>query len=178
MDIVLFGDTDKRPIIYTLLKLLQSLGDVALLSNDRHYKRLIGGMDAGELESVFVAVGDYSPDDVFDELDIDKEDFEFVLYDGIVPSDYDVFMYIAGCNKSDSEEYILDCIDDYITVPLGFGDKCIQYTVKMFQSVEEIEGYGMLKEVDSTLTKRLAPILSPIVHMPTNNIRKVVAKKR
>ena len=41
MILSVIGDTDKRPIMYTLLKVCQYLGDVLLVTNDRHYARLI-----------------------------------------------------------------------------------------------------------------------------------------
>lgn len=178
MEIVVYGDTDRRPVTYTLLKLFKTLGDVALLSNDRHYKRLVDGAEAGELESIFVSVGDYSPDDVFDSLEMDKDDFEYVIYDGIIPDTCDLFIHVAGCKMSEEEEDTLGCFDDVVTIPLGYGNKYVPYTIKMFQSIEEIEGYKQLKEVDPALTKYLASILTQPLRLPVNTIRKVVARKR
>ena len=178
MEIVIYGDTDRRPVTYTLLKLLKSLGDVVLLSTDRHYKRLVDGAESGMLESIFVSVGDYSPDEVFLELDLDKSDYEYIIYDGILPTDCDLFIYVAGCHQSEEEAGILECFENVITVPLGYGNKCVPYTVRMFQSVEETEGYKMLKEIDPNLTKHLADVLAQPLRLPAQTIRKVVSKKR
>ena len=41
MIISVIGETDKRPFMYTLLRICQYMGDVLLVSDDRHYKRLI-----------------------------------------------------------------------------------------------------------------------------------------
>ena len=40
MQISIFGRTDKRACIYTLLKTLQPMGDVAVVTNNRHFMRL------------------------------------------------------------------------------------------------------------------------------------------
>lgn len=178
MHIVIYGETDKRPVIYTLLKLLQSLGDVALITTDRHFKRLTDGLDTGELEGIFISVGDYTPDDVFSALDMDVDDFEFVLYDGTIPEDHDSFIYVAGCNQSEEERDTLEYIDNPSTLSLGYGKNCIPYSVNMFKNIEEIEGFKSLKEVDPNVTKQVASIMAPILNMPANTIRKVVAKKR
>ena len=79
---------------------------------------------------------------------------------------------------SEEEEDTLGCFDDVVTVPLGYGNKCVSYTIKMFQSIEEIEGYKQLKEVDPALTKYLASILTQPLRLPVNTIRKVVTRKR
>ena len=40
MQISVFGRTDKRACIYTLMKILQPLGDVAVITSKRHFMRL------------------------------------------------------------------------------------------------------------------------------------------
>ena len=178
MEIVLYGDTDRRPITYTLLKLLKYMGDVALFTHDVHYKRLIDGAEIGELESIFVSANEYDPEDILDTNDMQKADFEHIIYDGIVPEQFDMFIYVSGCNQSEEEKETLDVIDNPITINLGYGNKCIPYSVRMFQSVEEIEGYKLLKEVDPNITKTIANLLCGPLGMPASNIRKVVARKR
>ncbi len=178
MEIVVHGDTDRRPVTYTLLKLLSNMADVALITNDRHYKRLIDGQEIGELESMLVSVGDYSVEEVFEAMEVSKEDFEYIVYDGILPESCDTFIHVAGCKMSEEEESNIEFYDDVITIPIGFGQKCIQYSVRMFQNLEEIEGYKTLKEVDPNLTKYIANEMASKLGIPAQTIRKVVARKR
>ena len=69
MQIGVYGYTDKRPIIYALMKLLQKTGDVALFSNNRHYKRLLeNGESTGHMANIMISISDASPDEVFEEI--------------------------------------------------------------------------------------------------------------
>ena len=69
MIISVIGETDKRPFMYTLLRICQYMGDVLLVSDDRHYKRLIEEPEedvevyAGHFQNTFIVVTDKTPDE-------------------------------------------------------------------------------------------------------------------
>lgn len=59
MQITVFGRTDKRACIYTLMKILQPLGDVAVITNNRHFTRLTeDGGDFGFYQNISIFVTD------------------------------------------------------------------------------------------------------------------------
>lgn len=180
MNIVVYGTTDLRPVVYTLLKFCQSLGDTALFTNNRHYTRLLGSeVDVGSFENILIAVTELFPDEVFSELDISSEEFEFIIYENKIPDEYSLFIHVVGCAETEEEKDTMELVDSYETINLGYGGmKGVPYSVDLFKHVEEIEGYRNLKEVDAKLTKALAPALATVTNTPIATVRKVVSKKR
>ena len=39
MNVLVYGSTDKRFLIYPMLKIFQKIGDTCLITNDKRYKR-------------------------------------------------------------------------------------------------------------------------------------------
>ena len=180
MNIVVYGTTDVRPVIYTLLKFCQSLGDTALFTSDRHYTRLLSSeVDVGSFENIFIAITELYPDEVFSTLDISPDEFEFTIYDNKIQEEYDLFIHVVGCAETETEKETMELVDEYETINIGYGGmKGVPYSVDLFKHVEEIEGFRALREVDSKLTRAMAPMLSRLTNMPIQTVRKVVAKKR
>lgn len=178
MTIAVYGQTDKRPVIYTIMKLLQSMGDTLLVTNDRHYRRLIPDeADVGHYQNILIAVTDAMPDEIGSELGYDFDDFEHFIFDGTIPDNADLVLFVEGCVISEVEQETLDYLDSYASIGLGYGKNSVPYTVEMFKRVELIEGKKYLMEIDKKITKKLATILSKPLNMPAQNICKVVGKK-
>lgn len=181
MVISLLGATDKRPVIYTLMKLFQTLGDTMLVTNDRHLKRLIDEEgNPGHFQNILIYVTDSSPDEVFAELGYDHNSFEFIIYDctEIVPDYTDMLIYVGSSGKiSEDEETLLSMFPEYKTINLGFGEKCIPYTVDMFKHVELTEGLKHLGPCNPQIAQRLATFLTEPLKIPVKTILKVVTGK-
>lgn len=178
MIVAVYGETDKRPVIYTLIKLFQRLGDCCLISDNRHYKRLLDtDTNTGHYQNVFITVTDASPDEVFSEIGYESIDFENMIFDNTIPDNADLIIFVQGCSISENESDTLEYLSSYETIGLGFGKNMIPYTVTMFKNVELIEGKKHLLEIDKKLTHKLATILSEHLNMSAKNICKVVAKK-
>lgn len=178
MIVAVYGETDKRAVIYTLMKLFQKLGDTCLVSNDRHYKRLLpDGENMGHYQNVFIAVSDAMPDEIFAEMGYDDADFENMIFDNTIPPNTDVIIFVEGCEISPLETETLEYLDSYETIGFGFGKNMIPYTVDIFKKIETIEGKKFLCEVDKRLTKKVAEILSKPLNMPVQAICKVVSKR-
>lgn len=174
MNIGVFGYTDKRPVIYALLKLLQKTGDVALISNHRHYKRLLeNGESPGHLANVLIAISDASPDEVFEEISYAESDFDHIVFDlqDSLPERLDVMIYVKSYPPSEEEQMFLDIVDDYHTVKLTYDGKREKGAIHLaplsplWKTVEQIESYRILaplpsKELNTGLAKLLAPYLS------------------
>lgn len=181
MVIAVLGQTDKRPVIYALTKLFQTLGSAAIFTADRHYKRLIdNGTNIGHYQNVFIAVTDASPDEIFKEVGYNQVDFEHIIYDCIdqVPDYFDELVYVGGAGgPTEEEQIILDMYPTHKKINLGFGEKNIPYTVDMFKWVEQVEGLQHLGPVPAQIAQRIATLTTERIKMPAKNIIKVVSAK-
>ena len=148
MIISVIGETDKRPFMYTLLRICQYMGDVLLVSDDRHYKRLIEEPEedvevyAGHFQNTFIVVTDKTPDEAMQAVGYEPEDYEFVIYDNQIDATSDLIVYVTGDSMSEWEKEQLDYLEegDYITIGLGFGKKnMVPYSTNMFKNVELVE---------------------------------------
>lgn len=183
MILSVIGDTDKRPIMYTLLKVCQYLGDVLLVTNDRHYARLIEQPEedvevtAGHFQNIFIVVTDKTPDEASQAVGYVAEDYEFIIYDNKVDVAGDVIIYVAGCEMSDAEYSALGYLEegDYITINFGFGKKnVIPYTGKIFSNCELVEGKHVLIPIDNKISTEVIKIMSPRVNVPEKTLTKAV----
>jgi hypothetical protein len=175
MIIGVYGHTDKRPVTYTLMKLLQSLGDVAVISDNRHYTRLTEDRSRfGFFQNISVFVTDTSYDEVFQEIEHIPSDYDFIIMENKYSEKIEASIYVQGAGVEELDEDLLEALDKPILVNLGFGKNKISYTANMFKALEEIEFYRILKPVDNGLTNLLSKALSQTLNLPTATVRKVV----
>lgn len=180
MVISILGQTDKRPVLYTLMKLAQTLGDCCVVTSDVRATRLIDGAKYGHYQNIFMAVTTATQDEIFSEIHYTKEDFEFFIFDcrDQIPDYSDLVIYVGGAGKmTEDEETLLDMFGEYKTINLGFGDKCIPYSVDMFKFVEQAEGLKHLGPAPSQIASRLATFLTEPLKIPAKDIVKVVTSK-
>lgn len=186
MVLSIIGETDKRPVIYSLLKVCQYLGDVLLVTNNRHYTRLIEEREedleviAGHFQNIFIVVTDKTPDEASQAIGYTSDDYEFIIYDNKMDTSGDVIIHVAGCEMSEWEYSFLEYLneEDYHTINLGFGKKnVIPLTGKMFANCELVEGKRTLLPIDTKLTGTIVKLLSPLVNIPEKTLVKAVMKK-
>ena len=181
MVITVLGRTDKRPVIYTLIKLFQKLGDTCFITPDLRATRLIeDGGNYGHFQNTFIAVTNASQDEVFADIGYTRNDFEHFIFDAYdqIPDFSDLVIYVGGAGvKTEEEETLLEMAGDFKTINLGFGEKCIPYTVDMFKAVETIEGLKHLLPIHPQITSRLATFLTEPLNIPVKHIIKVVSSK-
>lgn len=181
MVVAVLGETDKRPVIYCLMKLFQTLGSAAVFTADRHYKRLIdNGTNIGHYQNIFIAVTDASSDEIFQEIGYNSVDFEHIIYDCVdqVPDYFDELIYVGGAGgPTEEEQIILDMYPTHKRINLGFGEKNIPYSIDMFKVVEQVEGLKHLGPQHPQISQRIATIVSERLKMPVKNILKVVSAK-
>lgn len=187
MVLSIIGDCDKRPFIYTLLKICQFCGDVMLVTSDRHYARLIEDVEedveviAGHFQNTFIVVSDKTTDETRQSVGYNLDDYEYIIYDNKIEGDSDVVIYIKGCETSQHEESMLEYLEegtDYTTVQFGFGKKGnIPYTGKMFHNCEIVEGKHVLIPIDSRISTTLIKIMAPAMNIPEKTLTKVVNSK-
>lgn len=186
MIISVIGETDKRPFMYTLLRICQYMGDVLLVSDDRHYKRLIEEPEddvevyAGHFQNTFIVVTDKTPDEASQAVGYEPEDYEFVIYDNQIDATSDLIVYVTGDSMSEWEKEQLDYLEegDYITIGLGFGKKnMVPFSTNMFKNVELVESRKTLLAIDSKLSAMVAKILAPDIGIPEKTMLKALGGK-
>lgn len=179
MVISVVGMTEKRPFIYTLLKICQALGDTCLVTNKRHYKRLIENYEnEGSYQNIQIYVTDATIDDVYEEIGHERSDFDFWIFENDPDLESDLIYYVKGFNMSEYEEMILDSLDNYTTVNFGFGKKdVIKYNAKMFENCEIIEATKQLIEVSPSITKVVVDSIAPLVDLSPKLLARKVALK-
>ncbi|WP_105614125.1 hypothetical protein [Vallitalea okinawensis] len=174
MLIGVLGYTDKRPVIYALMKILQATGDVAVITSNRHYKRLLEDHASfGHMANIMIAVTDATPDEVFHEIEHTQDDFDHIIFDiqDTVPEKVDLMYYVKGYDYEEGEKDFLDCIGEYTTVNMMYGGRSekgsinVPLTLSLISTIEVIESKKILmgipsKSLNQGLARGLAGVLS------------------
>ena len=168
MKIGFLGLTEKRPFLYTTLKILQGLGDsVLFVTTNLQYARLImdedyeledidGVFKAGAFQNTTIIVTSLTMDDLGPNgLNvINPDEFQHCIYDNQVGAEVDYTLFIKGLEVSQEEKEALELLNEteYATFEFGFGKKPIRYTEAMFRKCEEFEARHYLIEIDRKIS--------------------------
>jgi predicted Zn-dependent protease with MMP-like domain len=187
MNIGVYGYTDKRPIIYPMMKLLQATGDVALFSNNRHYKRLLEDFASyGHMANIMISVSDSTPDEIFEELGQAPDDFDHIIYDiqDSVPEKLDLVIYIKTYQPSEEEINFLELLGNHTEVKItydGKSDKGILNVApvsSIWSGIEFIEAFRVLAPIKSVqLNSVVADMLCQRLMMNKKDAVKVLARR-
>lgn len=202
MQITLLGQTDKRAVLYTLLRMCENLGDCAVVTNDRKLMRLMeeGPSDQGTYRNIQIFVADTTPDDVWQDIGYAPSDFEFVFLDNIWSERTELTIYVKGAGDEEEDRYTLDMLEpeDYVTIKMGSPDKAkgkkfgvkkksedtsvsktynIPYEKAMLENLEHCEFYKELKQITQTATKVCAAIMAEHTNVPLKTLGKVGTPK-
>ncbi|XID94280.1 hypothetical protein ACF3MZ_07085 [Paenibacillaceae bacterium WGS1546] len=187
MQIGVYGYTDKRPVIYALIKLLQATGDVALLTNNRHYKRLLQpGESQGHLANIMIAVSDASPDEIFEEIGYTADDFEHVVFDiqDTIPDRLSLILHVKSYAPNEDEQSFLELLGDYRTIKLTYDGKREKDAINvaplttLWRSVEQIETYRLLLASPSKeLNKGLAQVMAPYLNLGARSAYSMLTRR-
>lgn len=188
MRIGVLGFTDKRPILYPLMKLLQATGDVIVITDDCHFKRLIEDYSSlGHLGNIMICVTDATPDEVWEEIELEQNDFDHVIYDlrDTIHEDIQFYIHVKGSDFEDGEEEFLECVDDYIEIKLmydGKQDKSkdtinIPITLKLISTLEVLENKNLLLPLPSKkINLAIAKLISPNIDIKMKDAIKILKK--
>lgn len=178
MQISIFGRTDKRACIYTLLKILQPMGDVAVVTNNRHFMRLTeDGAPFGYYQNISVFVTDATADEMWQTIEHRPDDFDHVILDNLYNEDTDLILYIQGAGVEALDEYLFDTFEDMQVINMGRGKNAVPYTKELMENLEKIEYFRKLSAPSPGMLSVLAKILSGPLNMPAKNIVKVASRK-
>ncbi len=166
MRIGVYGYTDKRPVIYALLKLLHPTGDVALFSNHRHYKRLLTDKSShGHMANIMVCISDSPPMEHMREHGYKDDDFEHIVFDlqDHIVAPLDMVFYVKSFAPDDKEQAILEQLNDPQLIKFtydGKREKGAWHIVPqplLWKRIEQIETYRILAPIPAKeLNKNLA----------------------
>lgn len=168
MTINVIGDCDKRPVLYTILKIAQTLGDVLLVTNRAMLRRLSDtGETGGFYQNIMIAVTQDGIDDFFDSFEHQKNDFNTVIIDNIVAAESDVFVYVKGLNPTPEELELLETLENYEVIDMYKG-KFIDS--KTYYNIEEFEALRDCCPMNAELAKAIGEILGPVLKKDPKNI--------
>jgi hypothetical protein len=185
MVISIFGSTEKRPVIYTILKMFTVLGqDSLFITDDLRYRRLFSKEESSDIadnsgyfENNLIIITDVTPDEAAAEFQYRVDDYDNVVYCNKVDTESDLIIYVGGAAMTEEEEELVDYIQDEIRINLGFGKGAIPYTVNMFKNLELFEAHKHAVEIDSNVTVKVAGLLAEPMGMPAKTIVKAVKSK-
>lgn len=197
MIISVLGQTDKRAVIYTMLKMGEYLGDCAVVTNLNRFKRLTEDPteDIGSYRNIDIFVGDFTADDVWERIGHAPFDYDYTFLDNIYTEDTALVIYVQGAGVDELDQPNLDAFeaDEYITIKMGKPIRQphvakskakgatvapakhkvfnIPYTADMMARIEACEFYKELVQISPQATKVCAEVLAG----PTNTPAKVLA---
>lgn len=123
MEIAIKSETDSRVLIYPLIKTLSLYGTVAVYTSNKYFTRLIENELEGGFKNIRIVVNpDADLEAIKESDDFVKTKYDFVIYDNVGATDYD--MLICILTNRLSESYIQDLlyvIQDSKTHILKFG---------------------------------------------------------
>ncbi len=195
MIITFLGQTDKRTVLYTMLKMCEYMGDCAVVSNDRKLMRLMeeGPGDAGTYRNIDIFVTDATADEVWAAIDHAPHDYDYIFLDNLYTEETDLVVYIKGAGVDEIDQMNLQAFEpgELITIKMGKADKPpkvekvkgrpveaapkvynIPYTASIPEKVEACEFFRELVPISSQAIRVCAEVLSG----PTNTPVKVLVQ--
>lgn len=170
------GSCDKRPVLYTLMKICQTLGDVLVISNDTRLIRLSNTREnCGHYQNTMIAVTHEGLDDFLEEFPYELIDFEYVIIDGHQSADADLTIYVEGLLQDENEVEMLDILEgDYKTIQL--------YKGKMFNSatlynLECFEAYSNMQPINQKVAEHVAAIFAEYFDKDLKMITEIAMKQ-
>lgn len=162
MVINIIGDCDKRPVLYTVMKICQSLGDVLLVTSSSRLIRLSDtGESYGHCQNTMIAVTHDGIDDFWEAFTYDVTDFEFVIIDNIVSAEADLVIYVKGMAQSQNESDNLEYIDDYETIDLYRGKYIDSSTLLRCEEFEALKDFCPINQkIASSVSTIMAKALN------------------
>lgn len=165
MIVNVIGDCDKRAVLYSMMKILHTLGDVLFLTSDARLLRLSDtGQSCGHYQNVMIGMTSEGVDDFFEESHHYAQDFEYVIIDGIVYAGSDVYVYVDGFTQSEEIKGTLEDIDEYVAIQL-YKKKMID--AQTIYRMEEFEAYGNMPPMGKMVTTEVAKILAHHIKQAT-----------
>lgn len=171
MIVNIVGDCDKRPVLYTVMKICQVLGDTLLVTTDNRMLRLSDTRETqGHYQNVMIAVTTEGIDDFFDDFIYDHRDFANIIVDGMVSADADATIYVKGLVESEEETTMLEYLEDYSVIKLYEGKAA---TSAAFLNCEKFESYRVFNPINASIAAEVADVLAKVAGTSAVNLSKM-----
>lgn len=171
MIINIIGACDKRPVLYTCMKVLQEFGDVLLITSSSRLMRLSdNGESCGHYQNTMICVTQDGIDDFFDQLKYSPDDFDYIIIDNVVSVAADATIYVEGMKTSENDEYTLSMLDDYSTIKL-YKDKLVES--QTLYKLEQFEALADMCPMTPKVVTAVCKTLSPILNVQTDRLVKI-----
>lgn len=191
IQISVFGQTDKRAVIYTLLKACYRQGEVLYVTNDRKAQRLMDEGEHGEqgtYGSVTVAITDATADELWNEIQAAPIDYDFIILDNLYDDNTNLCIYVKGAGDEADDAYLFDTFeaDELVVIKMGNPDKAVKggpkvynipYSKEMIQAIENCEFYHRPQPICPQATSAICDLLAPKLNMTAKNLAQVVNRK-
>lgn len=175
MIINIIGDCDKRPVLYTVMKICQTLGDVLVVSSSSRLARLSDTREScGHYQNTMIAITHEGIDDFFENFPYVMDDFEYIIIDNIVSAEANLTIYVEGLIKSDLEEDLLAYIDNYVTIPLYKGRLLDANTLR---NCEEFEALRDMCPIGQRIAAKVAEAIASYFGKPAKNFEAMAMAK-
>lgn len=171
MIINIVGDCDKRPVLYTVMKICQAMGDTLLVTTDNRMLRLSDIREnQGHYQNVMIAIATDGIDDFFEEFMYSQQDFANMIIDGMVSADADVTIYVKGLMPSEDELTMLEYLEDYKTIKLYEGKAAAS---SAFLQCEKFEAFRNFAPINANIAAEVADALAGVAKASAVNLSKI-----
>lgn len=171
MTISVIGDCDTRPVIYTLMKICQSLGDVLMVTSNNRLLRLSDTRDSfGHYQNTMIGYTTDGIDNFWEDCIYDLSDFEYIIIDNMITAEAGVVIYCRGLLESEEEKDNLEYIETYTTIDLYAGDLAGKQTLF---NCEEFEAYKDMCPINPKLAEKVAAALAEPFGMRKDSLVKI-----
>lgn len=171
MIITVIGDCDTRPVLYTLMKICQSLGDVLLVTSNNRMMRLSDTRDNfGHYQNTMIGLTLGGIDDFWQDCIYDVNDFNYVIIDNLIAAEADLVIYCRGLIESEEEKSNLEFTDDYVTIDLFTGTLTDKSTLF---NCEEFEACRDMCPINSKLAAKVCKEIAEYFNMSADNLLKI-----
>lgn len=175
MVINIIGDCDKRAVLYTVLKICQTLGDVLLVSNSSRLMRLSDTKESyGHYQNVMVAITHDGFDDFLDNFEYDTNSFEYTVVDNITLAEADLVIYVEGLLQSEQEADMLEYIEEYKTIPLYKGKL---FDANTCYNMEEFESMRTMCPINKKVASEVAKVLAGPLNTDAKTLETIAMTK-
>ena len=172
MIIGIVGEADTRPLLYTLMKLCQGLGDVLVVSNSSRIQILSDTKETGgNYQNCMIAYTEDGLDIFLRDFGYTLKDFTFTLLDNIIAGETDIVFHVNGLAVNEDE---LDLIN-YLENVVEFDQYTPKYTRNVFYNLEKFESFGMMNQINPAISEFVAKTLSPHLKLNENNLKGILA---
>ena len=174
MVISLIGETDKRPFLYTLLKVAQVFGDVLFVTPNTYFQRLYDEDGNNYYGNIEIAITFDGYEDALEQLSKTTLDYNIIVVEDEL-IDADATFYVKGMNDTQFMLDKLQCLEDYTTIDL-FGSG--MYTADFFAACEEFESYRDCSTISTKLISVYSKELATAFNVPVKTLVSMATKSR